>query len=62
MNRELVDAVSKWAVHVAGAPNVLLAEVAQLRRPTGAVDVDAHRALLADVLQGVHTLVLEAKP
>lgn len=62
MRDELVEAVSRWATHVASEPKVLLAEVAQLRRPTGTVDVDAHRALLADILQGVHTLIVERTP
>jgi len=33
-----------------------------LRRGTGAAELDVHNALLADVLQGVHTLVSEALP
>ena len=55
----LAEAVQRWALHCAEEPEALQAQIHQLRRATGAGELDAHSALLADVLQGVHTLITE---
>lgn len=56
---ELADAVRRWAEHAQAEPEATLAQVQLLRRTTGAVELDAHNAHLADVLQCVHSLVME---
>jgi hypothetical protein len=58
---ELVQATMRWADHCAQHPAVLAAAVDQLRRSTGVQDADVHNALLAEVLQGVHTLVTQER-
>ena len=59
---QLTEAVRAWAEHCVSRPDDLAAEILSLRRGTGAAELDVHNALLADVLQGVHTLVSEALP
>lgn len=60
MSRELIDAMAAYARHAAEHPEVLAAEALQLRRSSSGIqEVDAHRAYLADVLQGIHRLIQE---
>lgn len=55
----LIHATSRYTEHAADHPEVLAAQVQQLRRSSGMVDVDAHNALLADMLQSIHTMLTE---
>lgn len=60
MNRELIESTAAYAKFAAEHPEVVTAEAQHMRRtPTGIQEVDAHRALLADVLQGIHRLIQE---
>lgn len=56
---ELAAQVQRWALHCTERPQDLEAQIQRLRCVTGATELDAHNALLADVLQGVHRLITE---
>ncbi len=62
VHADVVQAAMRWADHCAQHPTALAAAIDHLRRSTGVQEADAHNALLADLLTGVHALVTHERP
>lgn len=62
MQVELIDALGRWVEHSASNPDTIRVLVQELKRPSGLQEMDASRALLADVVQCVGQLIEGTPP
>lgn len=59
---ELLASTRRFVEHAARAPKVLETAISQLRRSTGAQEVDALHSSLADLLAGIAGMLGEESP